>query len=375
VIKARALIVTKNNQLVQQLEQILGELGIEFHIREEWKRSFVEQRPYNCYLMDSMAIDKAETMQIPSAAYLIGLIHDPSFDEMRRWMKRGAHDVIIFPAEIEMLRGLLTDIQEEIKTNEARLIQEQRSGGGNVFAFYSTKGGSGKTLLSTIMAQCLQVQFEKRVMLIDLNAQFGGLETVMGLEPKRSYYDLQPVLKELTISHVLNVAIKDEVTGLHILPGPATPEKAEHLNEELITRVIRTCRAHFDYVLLDLPSALNTVSFTGLNEATDIYYVLTPDSLALRGLKRANTLFQRYHLGNRDNLSIIINRSHAKAELTEKDISRIVGIPIAGNVRSDFFSIQPLLNMGRPFIRKKKEKGDKVVRDIRQILEKTGKVR
>ncbi|WP_408009128.1 CpaE family protein [Pseudalkalibacillus sp. A8] len=366
----KALIITTNQTIKQSLIDILEAHGIDSEVNEQWRRSFSNLNKYNFYFIDREALKQAEGFTAPVSSFLIGITSERSFEEGREWMKAGAYDVIVYPEEQSRLNDIIQSSKEKVKKQQES-FGEASIGGGQVEAFYSAKGGSGKTLLAAMTAQSLQIHQGKRVILIDLSAQFGGLETIYSVETDRSYVDLQPVLKELSLNHIENVATRDEKTGNYILLGPRNPAKAEDITEELITKIIRTCRAHFDYVILDLATTINTVSFTGLNEATQIHYVLNPDSLSLRCFKYAMELFERFQLGKRGNLSILLNRTHPKSELGEKDISKLIGKEVDATVRSDFFSLQPFLNMGESFYKKEKDKGQfKPARDIRLFVDK-----
>ncbi|MGM7703775.1 AAA family ATPase [Pseudalkalibacillus sp. Hm43] len=366
----KALIITKNEALQQSLSDILEAHGIDAAVNEEWKRSFSTQSNHTFYFIDYESLNEAENFTAPGSSFLIGITSNRSFDEGRAWMKAGAYDVVVYPEEQSRLNEIVVSAKEKVRKQQES-FGEASLGGGKVEAFYSAKGGSGKTLMAAMIAQSLQIHHNKRVILIDLSAQFGGLETIYGIQQNRSYVDLQPVMQELSLNHIENVATRDEATGNYILLGPSNPAKAEAISEELITKVIRTCRAHFDHVILDLPTSINTISFTGLNEATHIHYILNPDSLSLRSFKHASELFQRFQLGNRGNLSILLNRAHPKSELGPKDISKLIGKEVDASVRSDYFALQPYLNMGESFYKKEKDRGQfKPAKDVRSYVEK-----
>ncbi|AQS54490.1 MAG: AAA family ATPase [Novibacillus thermophilus] len=370
--ETEALIVTKDEGLVHEVERLLAGQGLRVHVSEDWKQPFTERGKYAYYLVDDRTVKKVDDVNVPSASWLIVLIGQRSFDRVRDWLKQGAHDVLVIPDELEKLNALAQRMAVRAPIDETAAAQRNAlDAGGRVRAFYSVKGGSGKTVISAMVAQSLQLQFGKRVMLIDFNAQFGGLEVILGLESPRSYLDLQPVLQELSFNHIQNVAVKEETTGIHVLLSPLNPEQAESISDELVTRVLQTCKAHFDEVILDLPSTLNTVSFTALTGADDIYYVVTPDSMAVRGLKHALDLFRRFQIGNHGNVHLIVNRNNKKSELSEKDLTQLVDLPLIGSVRADYYGIQPFVNMGRPFYSKKGDKGSsKVAQDVRLLVEK-----
>lgn len=371
--KLKALILSNNEILITNLKGLFEKHSIETDVMSEWKKSFSDASTYSYYLIDEAAVQDNQAITVPSLSYLVGIVQNPSFENVRSWMNKGANDVVVLPEDLTRLDEFILNTKESAKARETNYSNTGKIG-GKVTAFYSAKGGSGKTFLATAIAQALQVRHDQKVILIDLNAQFGGLDAMLGLEVSRSYADLQPVVKELGIHHIENVAFKDERTGNLVLLSPANPAKAEDITEELISKLIRICRQSFDHIILDLPSSINTVSFTGLNEAAHIYYVLTPDSPGLKAFKTAEDVFQRFQLGNQENLSVILNRTHAKNELTEKDLAEVITRPIIGKVRADFFNIQPNVNMGSPFYLKKKEKpGSKALKDIVQLVEKSMK--
>lgn len=366
-----AMVVTEDELLLPDIRKILSEHDIQYHELYTVEEMEQEERNFAYYLIDEWMIDTLDQVKIPPSSVLIGLVRDRSFENARNWLKLGARELVIVPDEIETLDSIL-------KKPYLNFIQDPTEdylafdGAGAVRVFYSAKGGTGKTTIAAMVAQNLQLQFDQRVILIDFNVQFGGVEVVFGLEPERSYIDLLPVINELSINHIQNVAVKDEETGIHVLLSPSTPEQIELISEELITRVIRTCRNHFDQVIIDLPSAFNTTTFTALSEATHIYYVLNPDSLSVRTLKHTVQLFRRYQIGNQNNVFIVINRNNNKSELSEKNIAQLVDLPIAGTVKADFYGLQPNLNMGRPFYLKKNDKGvSKTAQDVRAMVRKT----
>ncbi|WP_404453921.1 AAA family ATPase [Virgibacillus necropolis] len=365
-----AKVFTENNCIIEKLKKILQEMDTDFEILDNLS-TFIDYSSSSIIIIDQESIQINEDLHIPETIILIVLCSERSFDDVRKWMERGADYVLIVPDELDKLKTIIEDKKTKLNAFSSKMMETSNHNSGKVSAFYSTNGGSGKTLLATMAAQSLQMQHDQRVIVIDLNAQFGGVDVITALEPSRSYADLKPVIEELSLNHIQNVSQTDPDTGVQILQGPAEPEKAEELTDKLISRVIQTCKFHFDHVILDVPSNLNTISFTGLNEASHIFYILSPDSLSLRGYKHANRVFKRFKLPSHQNMSIILNRKHKKAELTEKSINKLIGKPITGSIKSDFFAIQPFLNMGRPFYNKKGKPLCRSAQNVSRFIEKT----
>lgn len=352
---------------MELFDALLSEENIDITPVSEWKRSFQEQQHYHYYFVDLDAGLEPQKLQVGSTSVLIGLTNQQDFEQSRRWLVSGAKDIIIFPEEKHRLTDLIKVTKQQLTFQKET---ETGYGTGQVHAFYSAKGGSGKTLLASMAAQSLSVHYEQKVAIIDLNAQFGNIEVIFGGKPFRSYFDLIPVMDEIDIRHLQNIAQYHEDTKVTIITGPADPAKAESIPDELITRLIRVARNHYDHVILDLPSNINNLTFTGLNEATNIHYILTPDSLGMRAYKYADDLFERFQIGRGNELSILINRDHQKSELTKKDIEKIIDCEARGSIRSDFFSVQPSINMGAAFYKKKKDKGsNKVSADMKKYVD------
>ena len=193
----------------------------------------------------------------------------------------------------------------------------------------------------------------------------------MALEPIRNYCDLLPVLNELSMHHIQNVTTQQEQIELDVLTGPSHPERAEEVTEELVKKVIQICKEHYDYVIVDVPSAFQSITYTALQEATTIYYPLTLDTMAIRVLKQTKTLLDRLQLTSNEKFQLILNRVQPKSEISEKDIKNIVSMEPAGKVREDFLGVQPLINMGLPFYTKKgKVSLTKQTVDINRFVQK-----
>jgi pilus assembly protein CpaE len=369
VSKFNAILITQDQDWSERFKGIEEKHQLELTVTPEWKKTIGNQQHYHYYFVDVDSIEYPNQLQFTSSSFVIGLSRTADFDQTREWLIAGAKDLVVFPKEQNRLEELIRESKEQIKFHRETEIGY---GTGEVHAFYSAKGGSGKTLLAAMMAQSLSVHHSQKVLLVDLNAQFGAVDSLFGLQPPRSYYDLIPVMDEMEMRHLQNIASVEEENGVTIITGPSNPAKAEEISDELISKIIRVARSHYDYIILDLPSTINSITFTGLSEATKVHYILTPDSLGMRCFKYANELFERFQIGMNGTLSIVLNRSHSKSELHKKDIEKIIAKDVNGTISSDYFGIQPYMNMGVSFFKKKKDKGDsKASKDMKKYVEET----
>ena len=68
---------------------------------------------------------------------------------------------------------------------------------GRVITVFSPKGGVGKTVLATSLATQIARRAGRRVLLLDLDLQFGDAAIMMGVEPEKTIYDLVMTTGEL----------------------------------------------------------------------------------------------------------------------------------------------------------------------------------
>ena len=94
---------------------------------------------------------------------------DGDMDIMRRLMRAGVHDTFPQPVHTQELVNAMTKV---ISMKRAYLNQS-KGGKGGVTSFISAKGGSGATTIAVNVAEILANAFEAKVLLIDLDIQFG----------------------------------------------------------------------------------------------------------------------------------------------------------------------------------------------------------
>lgn len=294
--------------------------------------------------------------QNPNMAILY--IHDSQdFQLLRDITRLGAFDYLVLPDEIQILEDRI----QELKTREASKAETAaasgfRRGTGQVFAFYSGKGGSGKTFLSTAFAQTLKLESTAQVLHVDLNLQLGGAETFLGMDSERSVIDLKPVITEINENHIRNIAETEDSSKLELLISPRDAELAESVDGEFVTRLLRACRRSYDFIIVDLPSAMDETTYAALTEADRIYYTITLDTPSIRVLKSVEDLFRRLGIVTEDRLEFVINEKGRENELTKKDLERFVQYSIAAEIRRDMKGVQAAINKGKPIRTQPKEK-------------------
>ncbi|KAB2330078.1 AAA family ATPase [Bacillus mesophilum] len=307
-----------------------------------------------------IAVESIEYIKSVSPTTLVMFIAKSSdFSQLRSITKAGASEFFVYPEEHSLFISRIPAIFQSYEANKSKQTETLSSftrGRGQIFSIFSGNGGSGKSNLASAFAQTIKVESTAEVILIDLNLQFGGLETLMAIESNRSIADLMPVVSELNESHIRNVSQKLESSKLEVLISPCDAETAEKITEDFVAKLLRTCRRSFDFVIVDLPSYMNNHVVTALEESDRIFYVLTPDTPSLKVLKQFEELSVRLGIELPSRTSIILNKTSKDNEVQVKDIKNVLRFPLAATVRLDNKGLQPFLNKGEPIRKTAKER-------------------
>lgn len=308
-----------------------------------------------------LAIDVVQSMRQINPLVLITFIaQETDFVLLRNMMRAGADEFFVFPEETSLFTSRFpTTVKNyaiQKNSRESAMAKSFGRGRGQIFSFYSGKGGSGKTVISSVLAQTLKLESTAEVILIDLNGQYGGVESMFSIESNRSIADLLPVIEELNESHIRNVSKTEQHSKLEILVSPIDAEVAETLGEDFIAKLLRTSRRAFDYVIVDLPSNITGPVITAMEESDKIYYVLTPDTPALKVLKYYEQLSARIGVNLMGRMEIVLNHISKENEVQQKDLKHVLHYPIAATLRKDVKGLQAFINKGEPVRKVAKER-------------------
>ena len=312
---------------------------------------------------DDSSVELVQSIATESPnAEIIFLTEEQDFLLLREIIRSGAVDFLVIPDESAIFEDRLENVIKQVHAREAEESKgfvksgTFKRGRGQVISFYSGKGGSGKTFLSSAFAQTLKLESTAQILLLDLNLQYGGIETFLSIESNRSLMDLRPVIDELNENHIRNVTEKEKHSKLEILLSPKDAETAESVSDDFIARLIRACRRSYDFVIIDLPSVMNEKTYVALEESDKIYYVMNLDTPSIRVFKNVEELFQRLSIDTTERLHIIVNQTGRDNEINKKDLKMFISHPITAEIRRDFKGIQPLINQGVPIRKEAKEK-------------------
>ena len=292
------------------------------------------------------------------------LVVAPAHDVEARiaFLEAGADDVIAGVFTRNELEGRVMALL--IRAGKVR-PEPSSTGIGEVVAFFSPKGGVGTTTIAVNTAVLLAGGGgprpaagsvpggngslpPSRVLLIDLDLQFGQVATHLNLSPRYDVAGLASDDQALADPELARSYLTTHSSGLVVLAGPTRPEADFRVTLEHLQRVVEIVRPSFDHILVDLGSRLDPRSLWLLEQADGHMFILFPEIAALRSMSLLmafladttplkarthiviNHVFPKELLKSRDIENLLRAKPAAEIPYTEVDMIRSVneGVPI-----------------------------------------------
>ncbi len=257
---------------------------------------------------------------------LFALLQERSPELMKRVLRAGADELLFLPLEPgDVTRALL-------KISEARRRVETTAG-GVVCSFVSLVGGTGVTSLCANLALALRYSLDKRVGVIDLDLQTGGLSVFLNLEPERSVMALIQAERKLD-SIQLESALSKHASGLYLLAAPKRIEDSELVTEATVGAVLDLMRQLFDYIIVDCGTHIDANAVAAWERSQHLFYVLDQSINAARCAWRFVDLVGRLGLQGADP-AFVLSRHMTSHPISEDQITHTLAQPIFAKIPRD----------------------------------------
>ncbi len=236
---------------------------------------------------------------------------------------------------------------------------------GRVTTVFSTKGGSGKSVIATNLAVVLAERSEGPVCLVDADLQFGDVAVMMKLAPSHTVVDAVSNIDRLDSQLLESLLATHEASGLRVLPAPLEPAFADQIGAGDMVKIIEVLRNFCEHVIIDTPAYFNDVVL-GLVEVSDD--VLLVAGMDIPNIKNVKIGLQTLRLLNTpmEKLRLILNRANSKVKLDIGGVERTLQVSAEALVPSDVVVPQSV-NKGVPFVLSHPKSG--VAKSIRSLAD------
>ena len=274
----------------------------------------------------SLSYLNAQAGQDPHPA-LFALLHDRSADLMRRVLRAGADELLFLPLDPgEATRALL-------KISETRRREEVHSGGGTIVSLVSLIGGTGVTSLAANLALALRYAFDKRVAVIDLDLQTGGLAVFLNLEPERTIMALAEGTRKLD-SIQLESALSKHASGIYLLAAPKRIEDSELVSDATVGAILDLMRQLFDFVIVDCGTHIDANTVAAWERSNHLFYLIDQSIGAARCAWRFVDLLGRLGLPGAEP-NFILSRFVPGHPISEEQLSHTLAQSIYTRIPRD----------------------------------------
>ena len=262
---------------------------------------------------------------------------------LTRAMQSGVREVLLV-GELDGLAGAV------VRAEELRLALRGPGGAvqaGRVVTLFSPKGGVGKTTLAVNLALALADGGARRVCLVDLDLAFGDVAISMQLFPTHSIE--QAIGSEAVLDLPLIEGLLTRYEGtLMVLAAPNHPDVRDRVTGLLVSRLLRTLRTGFDYIVLDSAPTFDEQTLTALDESDECVMIGALDIPTLKNVKIGlETLTSLSIAAGHHHL--VLNRADDAAGLTVAKAEEILGQEIPTRIGTSY-DVAVATNSGVPII-------------------------
>jgi Flp pilus assembly CpaE family ATPase len=183
----------------------------------------------------------------------------------------------------------------------------------------SATGGCGKTFFATTAASMLARQ-GVRVLVVDLDLQFGEVAAALRVQHPYSLYDgLYTTSGERLPASALGEHLDDLVfhheLGFDVLTAPRDPVLADYVTTRDARVILDTVLTRYDIVVTDTPPSLNDVVITALDRSDLVFVLATLDVPSLRNMTAFLDVLGRLNMRD-ERLRLVMNKAQDDVGVT-----------------------------------------------------------
>jgi pilus assembly protein CpaE len=196
-----------------------------------------------------------------------------------------------------------------------------------IVTVFAGKGGVGKSTVATNLAVTLTDGGRRRVLLVDLDLQFGDIGILLQLVPERGITDAIAMAGRLD-TEALRSLITPHRPGMDALLAPAGPAEGDHVTRDLVREVLTVARSAYDFIVIDTAPYVSDQLLTALDVTDWFVLVVTPDLPTLKSVRLTLDMFDLLEYPKERRLTLL-NRADSEVGLSVADIEKAVGSPMS----------------------------------------------
>src|SRR5437868_2385557 len=319
----------------------------------------------NMPVVDGIQATETLAQEVPGSPVIIMSVQGER-DYLRRAMQSGAREFLIKPFSGDELIASIRRVYQLEQKKESFLQKTsgqaagpvaaaptdgesvRRGEHGQVYFFYSGKGGVGKSLIAANLAVSMANETKAKVALVDLDLQFGDIGVLLNLDHSQGITDLIENIDHMDPEFIREIMV-DGPYGIKVLLTPISPELADLVTVEHVRRIFGELRKMFDYIIVDSSAHLGEINLEVLDHADKVVVVTSLSIPAIKNTKLALKIFDSLSISP-DRVVLLLNKSDAHSEFNKESVEANLRFPIAGQIPNDPKLVINSINRGNPFV-------------------------
>ena len=262
---------------------------------------------------------------------------------MRLSMKAGARDFFPEPLEDGELLRVVDQLYRETKDQQSALNT-------HLTVVMNAKGGSGASLIATNLAHQLASEGKRKVVLVDLDLQFGSLSHYLDLNPQRGIKQALENVEDLD-NLALDAYLARHVSGLQVLSSESDRLLlSDEVSSEQLLQLFRLLAKDHQHLVVDLPRQIDLITTTVLEQADQVVLTLQQGITYLRDATRLIEVMRRDLDIPDHRILVVVNRYDKSSPITLTEVAKALKHQPILTVPNDFKHVSESLNNGMPLL-------------------------
>jgi CRP-like cAMP-binding protein len=269
-------------------------------------------------------------------------------------LDKNAFDELL-ASRAQIMREMLNVVsQRTLQTNQQLLADEPGNavsvGAGLVYAIFSPRGGSGKTMLAVNLAARHAMEQPERSALVDLSLTFGHAASLLDLEPETSLAAVPSDSLADFDRRTLGQYMVEHSTGLQVIVAGTRPEEGEVVTAAHVRAALGTMKRQFSATFVDCGSSFDEPTIAALEMADRIIVVCTPELNTLRDVRECQRVFGEIIRLDMKRISFVFNHNQPFAVLNREQFESALEQPMSFELPHAGDAAYKAANRGEPLV-------------------------
>jgi pilus assembly protein CpaE len=258
---------------------------------------------------------------------IILVVDELSTTVLQQALRAGVKDVLAQPDRAQLAWAVeqVADTLAVLSAPSLTLAPPISETPGRLTTVFSTKGGSGTSVVAANLGVALARRWPGTVALVDADLQFGDVAVMLRTSLEHSIADAAAAGEGLDPALLKSLMVRHDPSGLMVLPAPIEPALAEKIGADDVRRIVEVLRTFCDHIVVDTASRFDDVALSLLDQSDEIVLV---SGMEVPGIKNLKLGVQTLRLLDTpaSKLKLVLVQSNARTRMEVRDVERALDL-------------------------------------------------